>query len=188
MECVLYWWEIKLYGHFLRKKIKVNYIRIEYENAQEARYFLSIFSNHHFSRNFRTSSSGSPENLLISSGENLESCSMRCAVNKACSWRPWMRPWDRPSERASSHISWTAWHILTLPSVSVKRKLIPVMESMTRAALSSSYRKLGLCDVSSWSFRLSLEYLMKSMTSLRLLSSLSSSSSFISAGEKRLIR
>ena len=33
-----------------------------------------------------------------------------------------------------------------------------------------------------------LEYLMKSMTSLRLLWSLSSSSSFISAGEKRLIR
>ena len=38
------------------------------------------------------------------------------------------------------------------------------------------------------SFRLSLEYLMKSMTSLRLLWSLSSFSSFISAGEKRLIR
>ena len=72
-------------GVFLRKKIKVNYIRIEYENAQEARYFLSIFSNHHFSRNFRTSSSGSPENLLISSGENLGSSSMRCAVSKACS-------------------------------------------------------------------------------------------------------
>lgn len=38
-----------------------------------------------FSRNFRTSSSGSPENLLISSGENLGSSSMRCAVSKACS-------------------------------------------------------------------------------------------------------
>ena len=154
------------------------------QNTQEASRFLSIFSNYHFSRNFRTSASGSPENLEISSGENLESCSMRCAVSKACSWRPW----DRPSARASSHISWTAWHILTLLSVSVKRKWIPVMESMTRAALSSSDRKPGFCDVSSWSFRLSLEYLMKSMTSLRLLSSLSSSSSFISAGEKRLIR
>ena len=40
---------------------------------------------HHFSRNFRTSSSGNPENLEISSGEKLGSCSMRCAVNKACS-------------------------------------------------------------------------------------------------------
>ena len=57
----------------------------EIQNAQEASRFLSIFSNYHFSRNFRTSSSGSPENLLISSGENLESSSMRCAVSKACS-------------------------------------------------------------------------------------------------------
>ena len=43
------------------------------------------FLNHHFSRNFRTSSSGNPENLEISSGENLESSSMRCAVSKAWS-------------------------------------------------------------------------------------------------------
>lgn len=55
------------------------------QNTQEASRFLSIFSNYHFSRNFRTSASGSPENLEISSGENLESCSMRCAVSKACS-------------------------------------------------------------------------------------------------------
>lgn len=55
------------------------------QNAQEAPTLPEHFSNHHFSRNFRTSSSGSPENLEISSGENLGSCSMRCAVNKACS-------------------------------------------------------------------------------------------------------
>ena len=76
----------------------------------------------------------------------------------------------------------------TLLSVSVKRKWIPVMESMLRAALSSSDWKPEFSDVSSLSFRLSLTYLMKSMTSRRLLWRLLSSSSFILAGEKRLIR
>lgn len=41
-------------------------------------YLISFGNNVHIA-------SGSPENLEISSGENLESCSMRCAVSKACS-------------------------------------------------------------------------------------------------------